>query len=73
METKDDQRIVPNDEEFLSLLRRAKENDPDSILELIDLFRGDIAHVSQFIHSSREDAVSDIILELLEMISKEDK
>ncbi len=72
METKNDQRAVPNDEEFLSLLQKAKENDPDSILELIDLFKGDIAHVSQFIHSSREDAVSDIILEFLEMIREKD-
>ncbi|WP_018751087.1 hypothetical protein [Paenibacillus sanguinis] len=54
------------------MLQKAKENDPDSILELIDLFKGDIAHVSQFIHSSREDAVSDIILEFLEMIREKD-
>ncbi|WP_059051052.1 hypothetical protein [Paenibacillus senegalimassiliensis] len=73
METKNDQRTVPNDEEFLSLLSKVKENDPDSILELIDLFKGDIAHVSQFIHSSREDAVADIILEFLEMIREEDR
>ncbi|RRJ64093.1 hypothetical protein EHV15_15015 [Paenibacillus oralis] len=72
METKDDQRVVPDDEEFLNLLRKARENDPESTLKLIELFKGDILHTSKFIHMSEEDAVSDIILEFLEMIKERD-
>ncbi|MDU4695376.1 MULTISPECIES: hypothetical protein [Paenibacillus] len=72
METKDDQRIVPDDDEFLSLLQKARENDPESTLKLIELFKGDIVHISKFIHMSEEDAVSDIILEFLEMIKRRD-
>lgn len=72
METKDDQRIVPDDDEFLNLLRKAKQNDPESTLKLIELFKGDIMHISKFIHMPAEDAVSDIILEFLEMIRERD-
>lgn len=70
MEAEDDQRIIP-DGEFLSLLQRARQNDVEATLKLIELFKGDILRVSKFIHKSEEDAVSDIILELLELIKEE--
>ncbi|GJM77693.1 hypothetical protein MJ257_19990 [Paenibacillus timonensis] len=73
METKDDQRVVPDDDEFLNLLQKARENDPESTLKLIELFKGDIVHISKFIHMSEEDAVSDIILEFLEMIKRQEE
>ncbi|EOS55710.1 MULTISPECIES: hypothetical protein [Paenibacillus] len=73
METKDDQRVIPDDEEFLSLLQKARDNDPDATLKLIELFKGDIVHISKYIHMSEEDAVSDIILEFLEMIKRREE
>ncbi|GAA0133192.1 hypothetical protein YSY43_00320 [Paenibacillus sp. YSY-4.3] len=69
MEAKDDQRIVP-DGEFLSLLDKARQNDKESTLKLIELYKGDILRVSKYIHTSEEDAVSDIILEFLELIKE---
>lgn len=69
METENDPRVIPDDE-FLKLLQQAKQNDAESTLKLIELFKGDIMRVSKFIHASEEDAVSDIILEFLEMIKE---
>ncbi|MCM3042509.1 helix-turn-helix domain-containing protein [Paenibacillus motobuensis] len=72
MEAQNAPRDVPDDE-FLNLLQLAKQNDEEAILKLIDLFKGDILRVSKYIYTSEEDAVSDIILELLEMIKEENK
>ncbi|MNJ63463.1 hypothetical protein D3C77_593650 [compost metagenome] len=69
METENDPRVIPDDE-FLKLLQQAKQNDAESTLKLIELFKGDIMRVSKFILTSEEDAVSDIILEFLEMIKE---
>lgn len=69
METKNDPGIIPDDE-FLNLLQKAKQNDPDATLKLIDLYKKDIMRVSRYIHSPTEDAVSDIILEFLELIKE---
>ncbi len=69
METENDPRVIPDDE-FLKLLQQVKQNDAESTLKLIELFKGDIMRVSKFIHTSEEDAVSDIILEFLEMIKE---
>lgn len=69
MEAENDPRVIPDDE-FLKLLQQAKQNDAESTLKLIELFKGDIMRVSKFIHTSEEDAVSDIILEFLEMIKE---
>lgn len=73
MEAQNDPRVVPDDE-FLTLLQRAKQNDPEAVLQLIELYKRDILRVSKYIHSPAEDAVSDIILEFLELIKeKEDQ
>lgn len=69
MEAQNDPRIVPDDE-FLNLLHKAKQNDTDAMLKLIDMYKGDIMRVSRYIHTSNEDAVSDIILEFLEFIKE---
>lgn len=69
MEAENDPRVIPDDE-FLKLLQQAKQNDAESTLKLIELFKGDIMRVSKFILTSEEDAVSDIILEFLEMIKE---
>lgn len=71
METKNDTEIIP-DSEFLDLLQLAKQNDPESILQLIELFKGDILRLSKFIHMPQEDAVSQIIVEFLEFIKNSD-
>lgn len=70
MEAEDDQRAIPDDE-FLTLLHKARQNDEEATLKLIDLFKGDILKVSKYIHKSEEDAVSDIIVELLAMIKEQ--
>ncbi|WP_410771606.1 helix-turn-helix domain-containing protein [Fontibacillus sp. BL9] len=72
METQNDPRVVPDDE-FLNLLQKAKQNDPDAVLKLIELYKGDIMRVSKYIHSPTEDAVSDIILEFLELIKEKEE
>lgn len=69
MEAQNAPRDVPDDE-FLRLLQLAKQNDDEAILKLIELFKGDILRVSKYIYTSEEDAVSDIVLELLEMIKE---
>ncbi|MDU0332005.1 hypothetical protein ACL02P_22850 [Paenibacillus sp. MB22_1] len=55
------------------MLQKARDNDPDATLKLIELFKGDIVHISKYIHMSEEDAVSDIILEFLEMIKRREE
>jgi len=67
MEAKNDPTIIP-DSEFLDLLHSAKHNNPESMMELIELYKGDILRLSQFIHMPQEDAVSHIIVEFLEFI-----
>lgn len=67
MEAKNDPGVIPDDE-FLNLLHKAKENDAESTLKLIELFRWDILRTSKYIYMSEEDAVSNIILEFLEFI-----
>ncbi|MEK5400214.1 helix-turn-helix domain-containing protein [Paenibacillus sp. FSL K6-2859] len=67
MEKKDDTEIIP-DGEFLELVRAAKKKDPDAMLQLIQLYKEDIVKLSKFIHLPQEDAVSQIVLEFLECI-----
>ncbi|OAB43909.1 hypothetical protein [Paenibacillus antarcticus] len=67
MEAKNDTETIP-DSEFLTLLHAAKHNHSESMLELIELYKGDIVRLSQFIHMPQEDAVSHIIVEFLEFI-----
>ena len=72
MEEKNDTEII-TDSEFLDLLRSARQDDPESMLELIELFKGDFLRLSKFIHMPQEDAISQIIVEFLEFIkSSED-
>ncbi|MFC7677677.1 hypothetical protein [Paenibacillus sp. GCM10028914] len=67
METKNDQAIV-TDREFIALLHAAQKNDPEAMLQLIDLFKEDIMRASQYIQLPQEDAVAEIVVELLEFI-----
>ena len=67
METKNDPGVI-SDDEFLNLLHKAKENDAESTLKLIELFKWDILRTSKYIYMPLEDAVSNIILEFLEFI-----
>lgn len=69
MEAKNDSRVIPDDE-FLTLLHKARQNDPESTLKLIELFKWDILRTSKYIYMPQEDAVSNIILEFLEMIKE---
>lgn len=69
METKNDQPVI-TDREFLALLEAAQDNDPDAMIQLIDLFKEDIVRASQFIQLPKEDAVAEIVLELLAYIKE---
>lgn len=69
MQEKNDTVII-TDLELLSLLELAKQNDPEAILQIIEVFRKDILRVSKFIYLPEEDAISEIILEFLEFIHK---
>lgn len=69
METKNDQATI-TDREFLTLMHAAKQNDKAAMLQLIELFKDDIFEASQFIHLPREDAVAEIVVELLEFIKE---
>lgn len=67
MEAKNDKETI-SDREFLALLDSARQNDTESMLTLIELFKGDIVRLSKFIHMPQEDAISQIVLEFLEFI-----
>ena len=69
MEAKNDTETIP-DSEFLDLLHSAKQDDHESMLELIELFKEDILRLSKFIYMPQEDAISQIVLEFLEYIKK---
>ncbi|OAB32945.1 hypothetical protein [Paenibacillus glacialis] len=69
MEEKNDTQTI-TDSEFLDLLRSARQDDPESMLELIELFKGDFLRLSKFIHMPQEDAISQIIVEFLEFIKR---
>lgn len=70
MEKENDSNII-SDSEFLSLLEEARKNDPDAVLQLVNLFKDDIQRVSKYINLPIEDAVSTIVLEFLEFIRRE--
>lgn len=67
METKNDRAVIP-DHEFLALVRAVQHDDPEAMEQLINLFKEDIVRASQFIQLPQEDAVSEIVVELLEYI-----
>lgn len=64
MEAKNDPAII-TDSEFLELLHAAKQQQPEAMLRIIELFQEDIETISQRIRIPREDAVSHIVTELL--------
>ncbi|MEK5322678.1 hypothetical protein NSS94_26120 [Paenibacillus sp. FSL L8-0644] len=59
---------IISDSELLRLINIVQEKDSQAMLQLIDLFKNDILHVSKFIHLPQEDAISQIIVEFLEYI-----
>jgi hypothetical protein len=67
MEKKNDTKII-TDDQFLELIRSARLKEPDAMLQLIQLYKEDILKLSKFIHLPQEDAVSQITLEFLECI-----
>ncbi|MEK3880666.1 MULTISPECIES: hypothetical protein [unclassified Paenibacillus] len=69
METKNDTAAI-TDCEFVELLQAAKQQQPEAILKIIELFQEDIETVSQRIRIPREDAVSHIVTELLAYIQR---
>lgn len=69
MEKKDDAAII-TDRQILDLLQAARHKDPEAMLQLIQLYKEDIVNISRFIHIPTEDAVSEITLEFLEYIQR---
>ena len=66
MEKKNDPKVI-SDREFMILLK-AKQNEDQAILQLIDLYKDDIMRISQYIYMPQEDAISTIVLEFMEVI-----
>ncbi|WP_339322113.1 hypothetical protein [Paenibacillus sp. FSL W8-0194] len=71
MEAKNACTTISNSE-MIKLLEAAKQKDRTAMLKLIDLFRDDILRISQFIHLPKEDAISTIITEFLELVQASD-
>ncbi|WP_339321508.1 hypothetical protein [Paenibacillus sp. FSL W8-0194] len=71
MEAKNACTTISNSE-MIKLLEAAKQKDRTAMLQLIDLFREDILRISQFIHLPKEDAISAIITEFLELVQASD-
>ncbi|WP_438496216.1 hypothetical protein [Paenibacillus sp. IHBB 3054] len=71
METKNDSAII-SDCEFMKLLQGAKQKNPEAMIKLIDLYKEDILQLSKYIHLPKEDAISLITLEFLELIQAEE-
>lgn len=72
MEKKDDSEII-TDCQILELLQAARKKDPEAMLQLIQLYKEDIVNLSRFIHTPTEDAVSEITLEFLEYIQRNEE
>jgi hypothetical protein len=60
------------DREFVELLHAAKQQQPEAVLRIVELFWEDIQTISQRIRIPREDAVSHIVTELLAYIQSDD-
>ncbi|GGF66485.1 hypothetical protein GCM10010912_09330 [Paenibacillus albidus] len=69
MEAKDDPAII-GDSEFTALLNAARQQDPEAMLQLIELFKADILRLSKVIYMPEEDVVSEIVLEFLEFVQQ---
>ncbi|WP_215177651.1 helix-turn-helix domain-containing protein [Paenibacillus albidus] len=69
MEAKDDPAII-GDSEFTALLNAARQQDPEAMLQLIELFKEDILRLSKVIYMPEEDVVSEIVLEFLEFVQQ---
>ena len=67
MEAKNDPAAI-TDREFLALLHAARQDDQEAMLQLIELFKNDILRSSRYIHLPQEDAVAEIVVELLQFI-----
>lgn len=67
MEAKDDKTVI-TDYELLNLLHAAKNKDPQAMLKLINIYKADILRISQYIRMPKEDAVSAIIVEFLDLL-----
>ncbi|GIP20107.1 MULTISPECIES: hypothetical protein [Paenibacillus] len=70
MEKENDPAIIP-DHVFLRLLQQSRNHDEEATLKLLELFEGDIDHLSKYIYMPREDAASQIIVEFLEFLKQE--
>lgn len=69
MEAENASKII-TDSELLKLLYAAKQKDTQAMQQLIDLYKEDIHRISKFIYLPKEDAISTIILEFLELIQE---
>ncbi|WP_051128162.1 hypothetical protein [Paenibacillus sp. HW567] len=67
METQNDSPII-SDLELLELLQAAKHKEPLAMLKLIEIYNEDIVRISQYIKMPKEDAISAIIVEFLDLL-----
>ncbi|MHA6533404.1 hypothetical protein [Paenibacillus sp. BAC0078] len=67
METQNDPPII-SDFELLELLQAAKQKDTFAMLKLIEIYNEDILRISEYIKMPKEDAISAIIVEFLDLL-----
>ncbi|MBT2288990.1 hypothetical protein J7E73_07555 [Paenibacillus albidus] len=51
-------------------MNAARQQDPEAMLQLIELFKEDILRLSKVIYMPEEDVVSEIVLEFLEFVQQ---
>lgn len=71
MEEKNHSTDISN-ADFRALIEAAKKKDPEATLKLIELFKKDIQHISRFIYLPMEEATSEIVVEFLVFLQKEE-
>lgn len=65
---KKDSTIALTENEFMTLLNQAQNDDPDAMLKLLQFFEPDMLRHVQFIQMPREDALQHMRLTLIELI-----
>jgi len=62
----------PGENEYaLMLVKRAREGDKQAIEQVLQLFDTDIRYLAQFIKMPREDAIQELVAELIAMIKRD--
>lgn len=72
MEEENQKSAFQRNECFISLLKKAKEGDSTSVIEIMEIFEPEIHYLARFIKLPKEDAVQSLKAELIELILHSD-